>query len=345
MADTHPSRKYRAAIIGCGRIASSIEDEMRPLPGLQPLPYSHAGAYDAARGVGLVAAADPDADRLNTFGRRWEIGSLFGDTEQMLDAVRPHIVSICTPTRTHADLALMAIAYGVRGVLLEKPVSVTLEQADRISAAAAGAGAIVAVNHTRTYDPIHGRARQLIEDGFIGTVDTVFACWAEGWSFGGSHLFDILRFLLADDPTTVRSLDHEDGKDPGGDAYLRYDTGAHVFVRAPRQPKMPIDLELLGTDGRLRIGTFSLQLFRNDTSLGVPVPTEWPFFARIEMRSAMTTLVEETIAAIEGRARVRSGVPEGRKALEIAIALHESARRQIPIPLPLDDPSLGIETT
>lgn len=335
--------RYRAAIIGCGRIASTIEDELRALPGLQPLPYSHAGAYRAAERVDLVAAADPDPGRRADLGRRWDVGELFADAVEMLDAIRPDIVSVCTPTRSHVELAIAAVRRGVRGVVLEKPVSVTLEEADRLNETAVRAGAVVAVNHTRTYDPLHERARELIRDGFIGTPDTVFVSWGEGWSFGGSHLFDLLRGFLDSDPVRVFCVgEGRESGDPGGDAYLEYSAGTRVFVRAPREPVVPLEVDVVGTGGRLRIGTFSLQLLRNDTSTGVPVPVEWPFFGRLEMRSAMTVLVEETIRAMEGGPPVRSGVVEGRKALEIAIALNESARLGAPVALPVEDVTLGV---
>ncbi len=61
---------YRAAVIGCGRIADTIEDEIEGTPGWQLLPFSHAGAYQACPRTQLVSAADPNDDRRAAFGRR-----------------------------------------------------------------------------------------------------------------------------------------------------------------------------------------------------------------------------------------------------------------------------------
>ena len=134
---------YRAAIIGCGRIASTIEDELRDWPGLQPLPYSHAGAYRAARGVDLVAAAEPDATKLKAFGERWGVSALFEDADEMLKSVKPDIVSICVPTRLHARYLEAACASEVQGIVLEKPVAITLEEAHRMRAEIDEAGVVV----------------------------------------------------------------------------------------------------------------------------------------------------------------------------------------------------------
>ena len=233
--------QYRAAIVGCGRIASTIEDELRDLPGIQPLPYSHAGAYRAAEGVELVAAVDSDRDKAVALAERWGVEDVFDDVGQMLEEVRPDIVSICVPTRWHADVMAAVAESGVPGIVLEKPVSTTLEQADRLLEIAQRRGIVVAINHTRTYDPLHERARELIAEGFIGTPHTVFCSWGEGWSFGGSHLFDLLRRLLDSDAIRVYG-EGEGGSagDPGGNALITYANGATALVAAPREPKAPL---------------------------------------------------------------------------------------------------------
>ena len=57
---------WKAAIIGCGRMAGTIDDEVRDYPGML-FPYGHAGAYLALPDMELAAAADPDAARLRAF--------------------------------------------------------------------------------------------------------------------------------------------------------------------------------------------------------------------------------------------------------------------------------------
>src|SRR5688500_3211483 len=97
---------YRAAIVGCGRIADTIEDELEAAPGWQLLPFSHAGAYQRSARTMLVAAADPSPDRLASFGQRRAVSSdhLYADYRQLLDRERPDVVSVCVPTRYHAEV-------------------------------------------------------------------------------------------------------------------------------------------------------------------------------------------------------------------------------------------------
>ena len=114
---------YRAGIIGCGRIADTIEDELVRAPAWSLLPYSHAGAYQRCTRTQLVAAADLNRERLETFGHRRGVERLYNDFREMLDRERLDIVSICVPTRAHAAVALDVAQRPVKGIYLEKPIA------------------------------------------------------------------------------------------------------------------------------------------------------------------------------------------------------------------------------
>src|SRR5687767_9067615 len=94
---------YSAAIIGCGRIADTIEDEIETAPGWQLLPFSHAGAYQRSPRTQLVAAADPNPDRRASLGRRRGVSDehLYDDYRALLERENPDVVSVCVPTRHH----------------------------------------------------------------------------------------------------------------------------------------------------------------------------------------------------------------------------------------------------
>src|SRR5215210_6885568 len=182
--------RYRVGVIGTGRIASTIQDEVVASPFSFLLPYSHAGAYKAHPATSIVAAADPSAERLGAFGERWSVDRLYADYQHMLSTEDLDIVSVCVPTRAHAQVMSAITTSGVRGVFMEKPIGRTLREADDMIAATDQAGIKVVVNHVRTFDPYYRRVRSLIESGTIGRVRSVMARWYEGMSFGGSHLFD-----------------------------------------------------------------------------------------------------------------------------------------------------------
>jgi predicted dehydrogenase len=141
---------------------------------------------------------------------------VFADFGDMLTAASPDVVIVATPPDTHADYTLRSLAAGAH-VLCEKPFVSSLEEADRIIAAAAAAGRMVALNHEFREMPIFRALRDAVRP-----ADVVFAQvwqlmdlppWAEpGWRGemlqrtlyeAGVHLVDFLMALFAEKPVRV----------------------------------------------------------------------------------------------------------------------------------------------
>src|SRR6266542_5681833 len=251
---------YRAAIIGCGRIADTIEDEIADAPGWQLLPFSHAGAYQRCPRTQLVAAADPNPDRLQTFGRRRSLPDehLYADYHDLLAKERPDVVSICVPTRAHPEVALDVAAqaqHGLKAVFLEKPIAQSLADADRMIDAFHHHNVAVAVNHTRTWDPHYAAIRRLIQDGAIGRVHSIMAHGREGALFGGVHLFDLIRSLIAREPEWVTGeLDPGRTFDPGARGIISFPDGIRAYVNLSESDPTGFEIDVVGTEGRIRAG-------------------------------------------------------------------------------------------
>ena len=82
--DTAPRNTYRGAVIGCGRMGSTIDDEHIGMPHY-PWPWAHAPAMIEARGIDLVAAADEDPAKLEDFKQRWDVSALYTDYREMVE--------------------------------------------------------------------------------------------------------------------------------------------------------------------------------------------------------------------------------------------------------------------
>lgn len=144
---------HAVAIVGAGRIGRA-----------------HAAAWEAL-GVPVrwavsprrraVLAAAPEA--------RWAT-----DLDEALDDPAVTIVSICTPTPTHADLAVRALDAG-RHVLLEKPIALTLADAHRVAAAAERAAGVLLVAHVVRFFPGYAALHERVEAGTIGRPRLVHA--------------------------------------------------------------------------------------------------------------------------------------------------------------------------
>lgn len=337
--------RYRVGIIGTGRIASTIQDEIEESPFSFLLPYSHAGAYVVHPRMQIVAGADSNSERLAAFGERWQVANLYEDYRQMLADEELDIVSVCVPTRAHATVMEAVANSSVRGVFMEKPICRTLREADGMIAATDAAGIKVVVNHVRTFDPYFRRVRHLIETGAIGQVRSIMARWHEGMSFGGSHFFDLVRFLLGAEPTWVFGhLDEGDGLfDPGGSGIIGFPDDIEVFLDNRVGHAAPRELDIAGTAGRIRIGDHLFpELYTKDESSPFGELVQRPFPGSVVGTSPMAVAVDELAQAIETGHKPASDLRDGRANLEIAVAFHLSARERQAIDLPVPDAALDL---
>ena len=205
--------QYRAAIIGLGwmgmlydlaqRIPDhfDIDDVDRPTPpldihrkfyhyehpGEEGLPTSYAEALWNRPEVELVAGADRDKKRLDAFRERYGIQTLYTDPEQMLRQEKPDIVAVCTNTRCRAELTCLAVGYGAKGILTEKPMAHTLAEADRMVQTCAEAGVPLCCGSITTTHPSFARAKELVQSDAIGQLVSIEAdgpfAQHQNWSY------------------------------------------------------------------------------------------------------------------------------------------------------------------
>lgn len=144
--------RLRAAVVGTGFIATR----------------KHIPAYrKVASLVDLVAVADVNEDAAREVAARFGVPGAYGSVEDLVEREHPDLVDVCTPPRTHAEVALKAIERGCH-VLIEKPMAMSVEECDRIIEAAKGRGISVAVAHSDLFYPPFARARRMVAGGAIG---------------------------------------------------------------------------------------------------------------------------------------------------------------------------------
>ena len=126
------------------------------------------------RRVELAAVADPSETARSAAAARGV--PCFADFDAMLDAVRPDGVIVATPTDNHLAPALAALERGAH-VLVEKPITATLEDAQALCAASEASGRPVLVGYHRRYSPRVRKARDIVADGGVGRIVAVTGQW------------------------------------------------------------------------------------------------------------------------------------------------------------------------
>ncbi len=190
------SAKYRAAIVGAGRMGGLLEGE-RP-PSAFRKPHSHFAAYNAVDDVEVVAVAGRSKGRLEMFTERYGIANLYTDYREMIEVERPDIVSVTTQSIYKADVITFAVENGVRGIFAEKALCTSLEEADRIRDAVKTNGAAFNFGAERRHHDGFQRLREAIAQGEIGEPKFAFCFWLTDLMKHHSHTIDTLSFLLGD---------------------------------------------------------------------------------------------------------------------------------------------------
>ncbi|MBN2582295.1 MAG: Gfo/Idh/MocA family oxidoreductase [Planctomycetes bacterium] len=176
-------------------------------------------AFMGLPGVEICAVADPDEESRKGLLKDTGAAAAYGDWRELLDRERPDVVCLCSrlPVQ-HPDVVIGAAEAGCH-IYCEKPLAATLEQADRMAAAADAAGVKLAVAHLGRYWEAYHTARDLIRSGKLGRPVMAYCRGKEDDRGGGedmvvlgTHLFDICRFLFGD-PSWVFGHVSQSGRD------------------------------------------------------------------------------------------------------------------------------------
>lgn len=229
--------KLRVAVIGCGSIAK----------------HRHIPEYAENSNVELVAFVDPVIERAQQYANEHG-GQAFADYKEMLAAVKPDAVSVCTPNYLHAEQTIESAKAGAH-VLVEKPMAVTDEEAAAMIEAAKANHVKLMVGHNQRFMPPHQKAKEILQTGVMGKVLTFRTSFGhpgpDAWSIDGAdswffrkeeaimgamgdlgvHKSDLIRWLLDDEVSEVAAfvgtLDKKDTEsDDNASCILRMQSGA-----------------------------------------------------------------------------------------------------------------------
>ena len=347
--------RYRAVVIGLGRMGSTIDDERGKWASIRH-PSAHTPCYQAV-GIEVVAGADPHAGQRDAYRAKWGIETLYEDYREMVERERPDLVSICTSARPRAQVLLDVIeigaSRGLKGIWAEKPLCISLDEGDQMVEACRKAGIVFAVGCSRNWSPYYDRMRELVDSGELGELLQIVSQGEAFVSHNGSHLLALTNRLVGGRVKWVFGhMDSDENtasdNDLQGNGYLHYENGVQGFVRMMPCGASNWQFELIGTLGRLNALADAQEVeFHKLQASGLEGRGEGP--ARLifpqppSVESDNTRTVRDLISCIEtGKVPNCSGA-DGLHVLEIAIAMRESHRRGgIRVDLPLADRALRI---
>lgn len=332
---------YSAAIIGCGRMGGSIDDEVRHSTSII-FPYSHAGTYRACPRTTLVAASDVLDDKLHAFCQRWNIPRPYADFRELIDREQPEVISVTTRPASHRAIVVYAAEHGVKAIWCEKPLCCSMAEADAMVAACEQHGVKFNLGVNRRYSTVYREARRLVAEGIVGEQRTVIGHCAGSALWSHTHASDLLLLLAGDrnveyvqGTVGADEADYADNQveiDPSIDsAYVRFAGGIHGYLLAT----LGYEWEVTGTTGKLRLlnDGQTVELRRTggaEKQLEVVSPP--PF----ERTSSALNCLNDLVAALDSGGATQGNVQLARRSQEMImgiIASHGQQGARVALPL------------
>ena len=240
---------YQVAIIGAGRIGALLDDPRSPHI------LTHAHGYKACEGFEIAGFVDRDLNKAEAASSCWG-GRAFDNIAELLEQQAIDVVSICVPDELHYELLLTLAKQPVKFIFLEKPAVRTTEEADVIRALYGKLPTRVLVNYSRRFVPEIRKIWKAIKTGDYGAFLTGAGYYGKGLLHNGSHMVDLLQFLVGDVAAaakiseTVDYCDH----DPSVSALLTMRGGGVFHLHHIDCSKFDVfELDLIFERKRIRI--------------------------------------------------------------------------------------------
>ena len=318
--------QMKAVVIGVGRMGR------RHLHAIRKSGWTVDGVYDISR-ESLDQAAEE---------HQLEQSQLFTELDEMFVKCSPQVVVIATNADTHCELTCMAASRGVRFILVEKPMAVSIEECDRMIEACRTAGVGLAVNHQMRFMPAYTLPKELFQSPEFGGLTSMNVIAGNfGFAMNGSHYFEAFRFLTDELPVEVAAwFSSEVVPNPRGPQYEDRAGCIRAITATGKRLYMDISADQghgFGCTYACRYGVITLNELAGElssiereaqyrdlptTRYGMPSVNRRYLIAPPDL---IDVTAEVLRALVSGQGSV-SG-EDGKKVVELLVAAHQSAEK------------------
>ena len=310
-------RRLGVSVIGCGSWGRN-----------------HARVYKELENASLIAVVDAKEETAREIGERYGV-EWHTDAEEVFKRPDVEAVSICTPTITHAEIALRAIESG-KHVLVEKPMTNTVEEAEELIRAARRKGVYLTVGFVERFNPAVTEAIKLVSNGEIGEVILAHARRVSRRPLRigdvgvikdlGIHDIDVVLQLFKDNPEEVHALSGSIAHkfEDYANIMLRFREDRNAFIETNwLTPRKVRRLIITGTEGLINVEYITQEItIENQKRIYQPfIDNQEPL--RLELQNFVESILRDESPQPTGE--------DGLKALRICEAALKSARIGKPV--------------
>lgn len=345
--------RYRVGIVGATWIAVRRTPDPPPPFGKDignAISISHAATLSAMPGLELVAVCDLVPELLDDFKTAWadELpgANTYTDYREMLASEDLDILVVATSDNRHTDIVVDGAEAGVKGILCEKPLATSLEDADRMIEVCEERGVPLHVNHNRRWNPLMHMVRDEIRSGLIGKLGSIVVSHGGPRAMlfrSGTHMIDAVCFFAESEPAQVAGMlepgfdnwDRYRGdggrlpeNDPSASGMILFENGVRVLYDGSKDTILSSDfMRLRGSEGEISFnldarGPAVVRKYDADARVAV-THTLHPVQYQVQGLAATYT---ELIGVIENGGAGISTAVEARKTLQIMLGFLKSHR-------------------
>ena len=342
------------ALIGCGRIS-----------------VNHVAAAQKNK-LEIAALCDIVPEAIEDKFQKFDLSETvrrYADYKEMLSIEKPELVAIATESGKHAQIALDCIAAGAN-LIIEKPIALSIADADAIIQAAEAKGVVVSACHQNRFNKSIQKIREAMENKRFGRLlhGTAHIRWNRGEDYykqapwrgtweqdGGAlmnqciHNIDLLRWMMGDEITEIMAytdnLNHPFiNAEDLGIALVKFSNGSYGIIEGTTNiypQNLEETLYIFGEKGTVKAGGKSVNIIE-----------EWNFSDGLDQAEEVKAtyhenpgnvygfghnpLYADVIKAIKEGTQPLVDAKAGKRALEVVLAIYKSAAEGTPVRLPLE---------
>jgi predicted dehydrogenase len=294
--------------------------------GVGYLGQHHARIYSEIEGAELIGVADIHREKAETIAQKYHCEAMY-DYRDMLGIV--DALSIVTPTTTHYPIALDCLKSG-KDILIEKPITVTVKEADHLISEAEHSGCIIQVGHLERYNPAVLAAADLIKKPVFIESERLSPFLGRGTDVDVTldlmiHDIDIILSLTDTPVKEIRAVGGKvlSDKLDVAKAWLEFENGCTALATVSRlSPEKQRWLKVSQEDAYIIIDYQSSEVkryFKNEKGITADI-------VKPEKKEPLKEELKDFIYCVQERKKPRVSAIEGRNALKVVMEITEKIK-------------------
>jgi len=296
--------------------------------GVGYLGQHHARIYSEIEEAELIAVVDIDQEKADTFGAKYGCEAYY-DFRDVLNKV--DVLSVVTPTTTHHDIALGCLKAG-KDILIEKPITVNIKEADELIRESEKMGCIIQVGHLERYNPAVLAASEMFKEPMFIESERFSPFLGRGTDVDVTldlmiHDIDIILSLITLPVKEIRAVGAEvlTGKIDVAKAWLEFENGCIALATVSRlSPDKLRRLKVFQKDSYISIDYQNSEIkryFRDKKGISFEV-------TRPEKKEPLKEELRDFLHCVKERRRPKVSAVEGRNALKVVLQITDIIKIQ-----------------